>query len=83
MAEKKFEDDDPMLLNAVIMEDVNPEIQVKIVIEEFIISGFSKDEIFSLFTNPFYRGANLLYKKVGKERVEEMIKECFGNWKLV
>jgi hypothetical protein len=48
-------------------------------IEEFALMGWSTDRILRLFRNPFYAGANIVYRQRGEGYVKALIAQTLGT----
>ena len=48
--------------------------------EEFARMGHDRQQILSLFKNPFYGGAHGAYRALGKEAIQSIVDECLGAW---
>lgn len=77
---KRFESGDPFETVAVAIataEDTTDEM-ARTFVEEFALLGFSASRVLSLFRNPFYAGAHMIYERRGEEFVRGLIREVFG-----
>jgi hypothetical protein len=76
---KEMEIDDPMELQGVAC-DGNQDMMVVAIIEEYIRAGFTTNEVFRLFKDPFYPTLNRAFLKMGSkyiyERIDETAKKC-------
>ena len=73
MAEKEFEDDDPMELVQVYLPEGDPEAMAECFVEEFIWLGYDSRQLLDLFRNPFYAGAHAIYRSHGEAYVLSLI----------
>ncbi len=79
MAEKAYEEDDPMALVGVPIRE--PEAAAALVemarvfVDEFARMGWSRARIHDLFRNPFYRGPHAVYERYGDDFVLRLIDE--------
>ncbi len=48
--------------------------------EEFTRLGYDERQVMSLFREPFYAGANGLYKQLGEGEVEAIVRETASTW---
>jgi len=48
--------------------------------EEFARMGYDRQQILSLFKNPFYGGAYSAYRALGEERIQTIVDECVSAW---
>jgi hypothetical protein len=77
---KRFESEDPFETVAVAIatvEDTTDEM-ARTFVEEFALLGFNAERVLSLFRNPFYAGAHMIYERRGEEFVRDLIREVFG-----
>ncbi len=73
MAQKEFEDDDPMELVPVFLPEGDPEAMAECFVEEFIWLGYDSQRLLDLFRNPFYAGAHAIYRNRGEAYVLRLI----------
>ena len=79
MADKEYEEDDPMALVGVAVS--GPEAarglveMARVFIDEFARMGWDRERIHGLFRNPFYRGPHVVYERYGDEFVLQLIGE--------
>jgi len=83
MAEKQFEDDDPMVLTAVGVPCGDAAEAAEAFIHEFLGLGLSDGELLELFKNPFYRGTHRIYQEKGERFVTALIARMRKRWRLV
>ncbi len=77
---KRFESGDPfetVAVGIVTAEDTTDEM-ARTFVEEFALLGFNASRVLSLFRNPFYAGAHMIYERRGEEFVRRLIREVFG-----
>jgi hypothetical protein len=77
---KLFESEDPFETVAVAIasaEDTTDEM-ARTFVEEFALLGLNAERLLSLFRNPFYAGAHMIYERRGEEFVRGLIREVFG-----
>jgi hypothetical protein len=48
--------------------------------EEFARLGHDRQQILTLFKNPFYAGAHGAYRALGEETIQSIVDECIGAW---
>jgi len=48
--------------------------------EEFARLGYSREQLLSLFKNPFYGGAHGAYRELGEAEILSIIDECLNAW---
>jgi hypothetical protein len=51
-----------------------------VIAEEFARLGYTREQLISLFKNPFYRGAHGAYQALGEEATLAIIDECLSVW---
>ena len=81
VAEKEFENDDPMELVGTSMEgdEANIEEMGLTFVEELARMDWSQEEIFAVFADPFYRGPHTVYRAKGPEFVRSLIVAVMGT----
>lgn len=79
MAEKEFEQDDPMAFVQMYLDtpadDAFYQDMAETFIEEYMMMGWSDEEIFHLFEDPFYRGTHEIWQRKGETFVKNLIRE--------
>ncbi|MBI4841069.1 MAG: hypothetical protein HY803_08345 [candidate division NC10 bacterium] len=73
---------DPQMLVGVVLpsnEEATREMAY-VFAEEFARMGFDAQGIANLFRDPFYAGAHQVYRALGAEAVDEIVRECVGIW---
>jgi hypothetical protein len=83
-----FKDPDPtdpnMLVGVVLAANAEATRDMAYVFaEEFARLGYSREQIFWLFKNPFYGGAHGAYRALGEKETLSIIDECIGAWGAV
>ena len=84
MLEKHFEDDDPYALVGQGFPcpegfDAISEM-ARSFVEEYALLGFPPNQIFRLFTNPYYQGPHGVYVARGEAYVHGLVTEVFGKF---
>jgi hypothetical protein len=81
VAQKEFEDDDPMELVGTFVEgdDANIEEMGFTFVEELARMEWSQEEILTVFADPFYRGPHTVYRAKGPEFVKSLIVAVMGS----
>jgi hypothetical protein len=51
-----------------------------VIAEEFARLGYTREQLFSLFKNPFYGGAHGAYQALGEKETLAIVDECLGAW---
>jgi hypothetical protein len=51
-----------------------------VIAEEFARLGYSREQLLSLFKNPFYGGAHGAYQTLGENETLAIVDECLGAW---
>lgn len=80
---KRFEADDPYELRFVMVpndEDESAESMAVCVVEELALLGMTREQVFTVFENPFYVGPHAIYKAEGAEYVQALIDTVFGRF---
>ncbi len=78
-ADKAWEPDDPMSLEAISIPSGELEAMSAAFVEEFARLGKTEDEIFLLFAQPRYFGTHLYFNKHGKEATRELIRRVLSR----
>jgi hypothetical protein len=80
-----FKDPDPtdpnMLVGVMLPADVEAIRDMAYVFaEEFARLGYTREQLFWLFKNPFYGGAHGAYRALGENETLLIIDECMDVW---
>ena len=80
-----FQDPDPtdpnMLVGVVLPADAEATRDMAYVFaEEFARMGYTREQLVSLFKNPFYGGAHGTYQALGENETIAIIDECLNAW---
>jgi hypothetical protein len=82
MAEKEFEDDDPMELRGAMCEgsdESSMEDMGLTFVEEFARMGWSRDEMLTVFMDPHYRGPHTVLRAKGLGYVTWLLNQLPGG----
>jgi hypothetical protein len=82
MAEKKFEQDDPMELVGTIVDAGGRQAMEEMgrtFVEELARMRWSREDIMTVFLDPFYRGPHTVFRAKGLGYVTELIDTVLGN----
>ncbi len=79
MAEKRFEDDDPMVLVAAGVPGDDADAAESF-IDEFVRLGFSDEQLLELFRNPFYQATHRIFRTRGEAFVTSLIVQVRERW---
>jgi hypothetical protein len=74
--------EDPMEFMGVCLPALSAEDEdemVRCVIEEYCWIGFSEEQLWRLFTDPFYQATHQFYARRGLEHVRRLIEEVLGR----
>jgi len=82
MAEKDFEDDDPMEFVAARFPvppgvDID-EVTARVFIEEYALMGMPRERTLQLFTSQFFAGTHGIFQARGEAFVQALIGEVYG-----
>ena len=73
--------DPNMLVGVVLPADAEATRDMAYVFaEEFARLGYTREQLLSLFTNPFYGGAHGAYQELGEKETLAIIDECLNTW---
>lgn len=80
-----FKDPDPtdpnMLVGVMLPADAEATRDMAYVFaEEFARLGYGREQLLSLFKNPFYGGAHGAYRTLGEQETLAIIDECLNVW---
>ena len=80
-----YDDPDPsdpnMLVGVMLPADAEATREMAYVFaEEFARMGHDRQQILSLFKNPFYGGAHDAFQALGEEAIQSIIDECIAAW---
>lgn len=77
--------EDPYELVGMVIpgDDDQTDMMAQALIEEYLLLGWSKKKLMSLFTNPFYLGTHRIYQEKGEAYVQALIDEIFSQWHFV
>tara|TARA_Y100001949_G_scaffold161038_1_gene153054 strand:- start:14 stop:277 length:264 start_codon:yes stop_codon:yes gene_type:complete len=76
---KDYDKEDPFEMKAMEIPGGNIIHQAKVMSEEFRDMGTTKDELLTMFSNPFYGGLFMAYSQLGKESIEKMVGQIYEN----
>jgi hypothetical protein len=82
MAEKDFEDDDPMeLVGTVVADggDAAMEVMGCTFVEELARMRWSREDILTVFLDPFYRGPHTVLRSKGLAYVTALVDSVVGE----
>ena len=84
MAEKRFEDDDPMELVGMVMpgEPGQLEAMAEAFVDEYARLGWDEKRILALFVNPFFLATHRIYRQKGEAYVRELISKTCAKWRV-
>ena len=74
--------DDPMEFMAVSLPALSAEDEdemVRCVIEEYCWLGFDEEQLWHMFTNPFYQATHQFYKQRGEDKVRRLMEDVLGR----
>ena len=85
MAEKEWEEDDPMEMVAIELpaqSDAELRDMALCFAEEMVRLGWEEDKLIKVFQSPFYHGPNLVYRQKGEKFVREVIQQAKTMWRI-
>lgn len=82
MAEKEFEDEDPMDLVGMVMpgEPGQLEAMAECFVEEYVRLGWDEPRLMTLFTHPMFMATHRIYRQKGEEYVRSLINRTQAKW---
>lgn len=82
MPKDEFDPEDPLELRG--MSFVTGEdtcgVMTECFTEEFLRMGYTEEQVWALFRDPFYMGANMVLENKGEEFVKRIISETFAKF---
>lgn len=84
MAEKHFEDDDPMELVGMVMPGGPGQLEqmAEAIVDEYARLGWDEKRMMALFVNPFFLATHRIYRLKGEAYVRELIQRIVARWRL-
>ncbi len=79
MPKDEADPEDPMELVGVFLPGDERKM-AECFVEEFLLLGFSNEQVLQLFRDPFYEGMHRVYERHGEGFVRELIAEVGGPW---
>jgi hypothetical protein len=82
MAEKDFEEDDPMELRGTVVDDGGDQAMEEMgrtFVEELARMRWSREDIMTVFLDPFYRGPHTVFRAKGLAYVTVLIDSVMGE----
>ena len=76
---KDYDKEDPFEMKAMEIPGGNIIHQAKVMSEEFRDMGTTKDELLTMFSNPFYGCLFMAYSQLGKESIEKIVGQIYEN----
>lgn len=75
-------EEDPYELVGMVIpsEEGQDEVMAQAFIEEFILLGWGKKQLMTLFTSPLYLGTHRIYQEKGDGWVQDLIEETCVQW---
>ena len=83
MAQKEYDDDDPMELIGVAFPLGEVGEMAEAIVEEFIKLGFDDEELLGLFRSPAYYTPHAIYRERGEEYVKALIQQIRERWGIL
>jgi hypothetical protein len=85
MADKKIEKDDPMELVGTVIDDGDARAMDEMgrtFVEELARMRWSREDIMTVFLDPFYRGPHTVFRSKGLAYVTALIDSVMGTGKV-
>ena len=78
-------EEDPYELVGMVIpgEEGQTEAMAQALLEEFILLGWGKKQLMTLFTSPLYLGTHRIYQEKGEAWVQALIDETCARWGIV
>lgn len=82
MAEKDFENDDPLEFIAIqypAEPGTDPDEEIaRCYVEEYALMGMPRNRVFQIFRSPFFAGAYGILERRGQEFIQRLIDQVYG-----
>ncbi|MBZ0129578.1 MAG: hypothetical protein K8F59_10715 [Rhodobacteraceae bacterium] len=75
--------DDPMEFVAVPLPGGDPDLMAECLIEEFLLMGWSRQRLMTLFTRPVFQATHRIYLDRGEAHVRGLIDRVCAGWRPV
>lgn len=77
-------EEDPYELVGMVIpgEEGQSEAMAQALIEEFILLGWNKKQLMTLFTSPLYLGTHHIYQEKGSAWVQALIEDTWAHWHI-
>ncbi len=77
-------EEDPYELVGMVIpsEEGQSEMMAQALLEEFILLGWGKKQLMTLFTSPLYLGTHRIYQEKGEAWVQALIDETCAAWRI-
>lgn len=76
----ELDSDDPMEIVGHAIPDVDEREMVLAVIDEYIRMGYGREDLWRLFSDPFYRMTHAVLIRRGRDFVVAAIDEALAHW---
>lgn len=85
MAEKRFEEEDPMELVGMVLPGTPGQLEAmsEAVVEEYVRLGWDEPRLMTLFTQPFFMATHRIYRLKGEAYVRDLIRKVLDQWRFL
>lgn len=85
MAEKRFEEEDPMELVGMVLPGTPGQLEAmsEAVVEEYVRLGWDEPRLMTLFTQPFFMATHRIYRLKGEAYVRGLIRKVLDQWRFL
>ncbi len=82
MAEKHFDEDDPMELVGMVLPATPGQLEAmaEALVEEYVRLGWEEARLMGLFTQPFFMATYRIYRIKGEAYVRDLIRRVLERW---
>jgi len=82
VAEKEFEDEDPMDLVGMVLpgQPGQLEAMAECFVEEYVRLGWDEARLMTLFIHPMFMATHRIYRQKGEGYVRELIRRTQAKW---
>jgi hypothetical protein len=84
VAEKEFEDEDPLDLVGMVLpgEPGQLEAMAETFVEEYIRLGWDESRLMTLFLHPMFMATHRIYRQKGEQYVRALIRTTQAKWNV-
>ncbi|MBI4234023.1 MAG: hypothetical protein HY686_06240 [Chloroflexi bacterium] len=77
---KPYEQDDPMELVGVALPEGDPDQFLESIVQEYLMLGWSPEQIMQLFHRPFFVATHALLEQKGEAYIQDSVERLAEAW---